>query len=126
VIVSVATSQVSLRYAFGRNPKVLQIAVLCTNAFENLRRSVMSHDWTFFPSAMTAHDLAVMREALRLADRSVIDDDQKERMASIIFRFYARGMTEVDQLAAAAVFLSSSRAFAWERARAAYPPQPVM
>jgi hypothetical protein len=86
----------------------------------------MSHDWTFFPSAMTAHDLAVMREALRLADRSVIDDDQKERMASIIFRFYARGMTEVDQLAAAAVFLSSSRAFAWERARAAYPPQPVM
>ena len=72
----------------------------------------MSNEWTFFPNAMTAHDLKVMRDAMRLAEGDTSDEAQKQRLPGIVFRYYRKGMTDAERLAAIALFLSSSRTFA--------------
>jgi hypothetical protein len=60
---------------------------------------------------MTAQDVEVMREAMRLAQDYADDEAQRERLPEIVLHFYAQGMTDAERLAAIALFLSSSRAF---------------
>jgi hypothetical protein len=81
---------------------------------------MMSNGWSYFPHAMTMQDLRDMREALRLAEGSYspAEEADTELLAWIIFRYYSRGMTDPERLAAIAVFLSSSRVFSRHRQRA--------
>jgi hypothetical protein len=69
----------------------------------------MTYDGTAFPAAMTNVDVAAMREAVRLAAMS--NDAPVHAMAPIVFRYYQRGLTNPERLAAIAVFLASSHVF---------------
>ncbi len=73
----------------------------------------MPLDETWFPHAMTMHDLRTMREAVRLACRhgETGSDSAADAVPQIVYRYYCRGMTDPERLASIAVFLSSSRTF---------------
>lgn len=73
----------------------------------------MPLDETWFPHAMTMHDLRTMREAVRLACRHQDTDSDiaADAVPQIVYRYYCRGMTDPERLASIAVFLSSSRTF---------------
>jgi hypothetical protein len=73
----------------------------------------MPLDETWFPHAMTMHDLRTMREAVQLAYRhgEATSEQDSSAVPLIVYRYYCRGMTDPDRLASIALFLSSSRTF---------------
>jgi hypothetical protein len=76
----------------------------------------MAPDWTFFPEAMTQDDLQVMQGAVRYA-ANLVDNANEEQLASIVFRFYRRGLVDPERLAQAAVYFSTSHATAHNKQR---------
>jgi hypothetical protein len=73
----------------------------------------MSTYWRCFPHVMLEQDLTTMREAMRRAIALSDPSGEKEEdlLARVIFRYYKRGLSNPERLAAIAIFLASSNVF---------------
>jgi hypothetical protein len=67
----------------------------------------VSDQWTYFPAAMTANNLRSLRAAFQraCAISGASDEAERDLLASVIFRYYQRGLTEPDRLADLACFI---------------------
>lgn len=76
----------------------------------------MVADRLFYPDAMDASDVAQMRQSVRMATEAlgVMAEADSLLLASIVFRYYRRGVVDPERLTAIAIFLSSSRVFRYQ------------